>query len=151
MRTSGRSIAGRLGPAFVLFATFAVAALAAETWVAAVPAGNAYVVTAVLAPGPAGAEVCGDVTGQDHVDFRVGFGPDLKLSVNGADAGTFVPCATYRVTIVCQRIGCQWFATTSVLNQTTGLLVFQQMNYAMPGAAEEVRAVAEDVILLCVQ
>lgn len=151
MRTSGRSITGRLGLVLVVFAAFAGVALAAEIWVEDVPAADAYFVAATVVPGPGGAEVCGSDKEQGHVDFRIGFGSDLKLTVNGIDAGTFVPCATYRVTIVCQRIGGQWFATTNVLNQTTGLPVFQQMNYAMPGGADEVRAVAGDVIQLSVQ
>ena len=149
MRTSGRSIAGSL--VFVLLAAFAGVAAAAETWTVDVPVGDAYVVTAVLVPGPTGAEVLGDDKGQGHVDLRIGFGSDLRLSVNGIDAGMFDPCATYLVSVECNRVGVQWFATTHVINQGTGTPVYEQMNYAMPGAAEQVRATAEDVIQLSVQ
>jgi len=148
MRTSG--IAARAGLALVCVAAIAGAALAAETCVQCVPPGNSYVATAVLVPGSAGAEVCGG-KGFDHVEFRVGFGTDLSLSVNGACAGAYCPQATYRVTVACQKVGCLWFATTSVVNQSTGVLVFHQPNYPMPVAADEVRAVADDVVVLSVQ
>ncbi len=150
MHTSGRSTASRLGLALVLFAALAGAALAAETWVAPVPPGDAFMATAVLVPGCGGSEVCGE-RGNGHVDLRIGFGADLKLSVNGVDAGAFDPSATYRVTVTCQKLGCLWFATTNVVNQTTGLPVFEQMNYPMAGAAEEIRVVAEHVVQLTVQ
>jgi len=149
MRTSG--IAGRARLALVFVVAIAGSALAAETWVQCVPPGNSYVVTAVLVPGCGGAEVCGDNKGDGHVVFRVGFGTDMSLSVNGIWAGEFSPQATYRVTVACQMIGCQWFATTSVVNQSTGVTVFHQPNYPMAGAAEEVRATADDVVTLGVQ
>jgi hypothetical protein len=150
MQTSGSSVAGRAGLALVLFAACAGAALAAEASVVAVPAGNAYVVTAILVPGSGGAEVCGDTNGQGHIDFRIGFGSDLNLSVNGVAAGAFDPGAAYRVTVTCQRLGCEWFATTNVANQATGALVFQQQSYPILGSTE-VRVAAEHVVQLTVQ
>jgi hypothetical protein len=148
MRTSGRS-AGRLG--LVLFVALASVAAAAEICAVDVPAGDAYVVTAVLVPGCGGAEVCAGDKDEGHVDLRIGFGGDLSLSVNGLDAGTYDPAAGCLVTIECRKVCGQWLATTRVVNQTTGAAVYEQMNYRMPGAAEEVRAVAEDVIQLSAQ
>ena len=46
MRTSGRSTVGKPGLAFVFLVALAGVALATETWVADVPAGDAYVVAA---------------------------------------------------------------------------------------------------------
>ncbi len=149
MRTSG--IAGRARLALVFVVAIAGSALAAETWVQCVPPGNSYVVTAVLVPGCGGAEVCGGDKGDGHVDFRIGFGTDMSLSVNGICAGEFSPQATYRVTVACQKTGCLWFATTSVVNQSTGAVVFHQANYPMPAAAAEAWAVADDVMVLSIQ
>ena len=149
MRTSGRSVGGKLG--FVLFAAFASVAVAAEIWTVEVPTGDVYFVTAALVPGPGGAEVCAGDKEQGHVDLRIGFGADLDLSVNGLEAGTFDPEAAYLVTVDCRKVCGQWFATTRVLNQATGALVCEQVNYRMPGAAEQVSAVAEDVIQLAVR
>lgn len=146
MRTSGRSIGGRAG--LVLFVAFASVAAAAEIWTVDVPAGDAYFVTAALVPGTSGAEVLADDRGQGHVDLRVGFGSDLTLSVNGVEAGGFDPAAIYLVTVDCRKVCGQWLATTRVVNQTTGSSVYEQMNHRMPAAAEQFRAVAEDVIQL---
>ena len=145
MRTSGRSIGGRLS--LVLFVAFASVAAAAEIWTVDVPAGDVYLTTAVLVPGATGAEVCGE-RGNGHVDLRIGFGGDLKLSVNGVDAGVFDPAATYLVTVECRKVCDQWLATTRVVNQMSGAPTYEQMNYRLSGALEQVRAVAEDVIQL---
>ena len=55
------------------------------------------------------------------------------------------------MTVECHKVGCHWFAATHVVNQSTGVPVFEQMNYKMPGAADEVRAVAEAVVQLDIQ
>lgn len=149
MHTSGRSFASRLGLAFVLCSAFA---LGEVTEVCAdVPTGDAFLATGVLVPGINGAELLGGDRGEGHTEFRIRFGADLRLSVNGVDAGQFDPSATYRVTVQCESVGCIWFATTHVVNQTTGIPVFCQMNYPMLCAAEQVRIVAEDAVQLTVQ
>jgi hypothetical protein len=126
------------------------AAVAAETWTHEVPEHDRYVVVASLVPGCEGADVLGE-KGEDHVDFRVGFGVDLLLSVNGVDAGPFDPAATYEVTVSCQRVGPHWFASTVVVNECTGQVAFCQANYKMPDAATLVRVTAQDVVALNVQ
>jgi hypothetical protein len=130
---------------------FAAAALAAESWSVDLPSESNYTVSAVLIPGAEGAEVCGVDRGQEHVNFSIGFGAGLGLSVNGVDAGSFDPTATYSITVACHKIGCHWFATTHIVNQSTGEPVFEQMNYKMPGAADQAHAIAEDVTQLQVQ
>jgi hypothetical protein len=140
----------RAGVSFVALAAFAAVAIAAETAVQCVPSGDSYVATAVLVPGCGGAEVCGGKD-QGHVDFRIGFGVDQHLSVNGDCAGPYCPQGAYRVTVTCERISGQWFATTQVVSLTTGALVFSQLNYPMPAGAEDVRVVAQDVVQLSVQ
>jgi hypothetical protein len=147
MHSSGRNIGGRLGPVFVLLAAFAGAALAAEDCVEQVPAGESYSVAAVLMPGPNGGEVA-DVKGQGHVNFRVAFGADLRVSVNGADAGAFEPGGTYGVNVFCWEAGGQWFATTHVVNQLTGELIYEQVGFPMPDAGDRVHAAADHVVQL---
>jgi len=149
MRTSGSSV-GRLGLAALFLMALVSAAVAAQVFTVEIPAGaDAYVVTATLVPGSEGAEVLGD-RGDGHVQFRVGFGSDLRLSVNGADAGTFNPLATYVVTVSCQRVGNHWFASTVVSNGA-GQAVFSQANYKMPEAATEALAAAPEVDVLNVE
>ncbi|HEX5136800.1 MAG TPA: hypothetical protein VFY93_07510 [Planctomycetota bacterium] len=124
------------------------ASIAAEVWCEAIPEGDAYSVSCVLVPGFSGADLCGVDYGNEHVDFRVGFGADGRLTVNGADAGCFNPGATYAVTVQCTKMTCGWFANTNVVNVETGEPVYQQIHYRMPGAASEVRAAADDVQFL---
>jgi hypothetical protein len=140
-RTSGRKVSGRLG----LIAVLIAGALAADIATAEAPPADVYVVSAVLVPGAGGGEVCADVRGQGHVDFRVGFGADHRLYVNGVDAGSYDPHATYGVVVDCRDLGGQWFATTTVVNQGTGS-AFHQACHPIPGAPGEVQVAAEDVL-----
>jgi hypothetical protein len=134
-------------------AVLAVAALiatptsAAETMVASIPATSAYTTTASLVPGCGGGEVAGGggSGGGGHIVFRVAFNPDGRMTVNGVEAGAFNPAHTYRVTVHCEQILFQWIATTEVLNETTGVIEFQQQAVEVIGAAEEARAVAQHV------
>jgi hypothetical protein len=150
MRTSGSSTGGRLGLPVLFLMGLVGVAVAAESLTAEVPDSDTYIVAAAIVPGCEGAEVLGD-KGDGHVDFHIGFGVDLLLSVNGVDAGPFDPSATYSVTVSCQRAGQNWFASTVVVNECTGEVAYSQANYKMPGAAELVRATAPDVIALSVQ
>jgi hypothetical protein len=150
MRTSRSSRGRKLGLAFAALVVLAGAGIAAELWVEEIPSGVPYVVTASLVPGEGGAEVCGGDKEQGHVDFRIGFGGGA-ISVNGVDAGSFDPSAAYSVTVSAWKCGPQWFATTQVLNLTTGQPVFEQMNYNMAGAAAEAWASASDVLDLSVE
>jgi hypothetical protein len=150
MRTSGSSKGGRFGLALAFLSAIAGVAVAAEVWTVEAPEGESYTACCTLAPGADGAEVCGDDRGNGHIDFRVGFGADLNLNVNGVDGGPFNPEATYSIVVQCAKIGCSWFASTTIVNEATGEPVFQQMNYKMPGAPQEVRAEAADVIGLSI-
>ena len=124
---------------------------ATEEWIESVPAGDGYVVMAVVEPGTSGGEVCGKGGGQ-HVDFRIDFGPDLQLSVNGAPGVPFDPGATYAVHVECMSVGGLWFATTRVMNMTAGgALVCEQIAYPIPGPGDRVRAAGAAVHQLDVQ
>src|SRR5262245_55199233 len=146
MRMSGRTI----WSALVLLAGLAGSA-AGEASSASVPESAFYAVTATLVPGPAGAELCGTDRGDGHIDFRIGFGSDMRLCVNGVDAGPYDPAACYLVTVECHNVFGQWFATTHITNLSTGGLVFAQIGLATTGGAEEVVAAAQDVSHLSVQ
>lgn len=150
MRTSGKLGCSPVARGLLCVAMLATAVVAAELWVVEVPAGNKYVVSAVLVPGVEGGEVCGGGHDQGHVDFRIGF-DGCGITVNGVDAGPFDPSATYGVTVSCFKCGSNWFATTHVVNLATGQPVFEQVNYKMPSPAEEVWAAGVDILDLCVQ
>ena len=150
MRTSGRNIRGGLPLALVLVSCMAGVA-AAETVVADAPNRDAYLVTATIVPGGCGAEVCGGIKGQGHVDLRIGFDADQGLVVNGVDAGTYDPESTYLIMADCHKVGGQWLVTTHIVNLTTGNTAFCQLDQAISGSGvDEFRAVAESVCQLTV-
>jgi hypothetical protein len=86
-----------------------------------------------------------------HVNFRVAFGADGELSVNGVPAGAFDPGATYKVTVECHKVLFVWVATTVVRNETTGVDQFAQIGLDLSGATERVRATGMQVMALTVE
>jgi hypothetical protein len=134
----------------VFAALVATPVAAAEIQVAGIPIASSYTATAVLVPGCGGGEVMGGKS-DGHVIFRVAFGADGQLNVNGCQGGEFNPAHTYRVTVHSEQVLCLWFATTEVLNETTGAVEFLQVGFRFAPGAEQVTAVAEDVISLSVE
>ena len=146
MRPSGRTVSARLATALLLIGGLAGVA-SADAAVADVPEAPSYVVSPGVTPGAAAGEVCGDADGQGHVDFRIGFGAGQRILVNGVDVGGYDAEATYHVVVECRNVAGQWLATTHIINQTSGLPVFHQLDCAIAGEATQVRVVADDVAL----
>jgi len=134
------SVLGRIAAVALLIAGVTQAT---EEWTESVPGGDGFVVVATVEPGVEGAEVSGKGDGQGHVNFRVNFGADLQLSVNGLPGAGFDPMATYSVVVECANVGGQWLATTRVMNVTAGgIVVCEQIGHPIAGGAGYVRAAA---------
>jgi len=126
-----------------------VIALVGSTQAAEAEAVVGHSVAAILVPGARGAEVCGKGHQSGHIDFRVDFGADLKLSVNGGPGVGFDPDATHLVRIECESVGGAWFATTRIRDLGAGgALVYEQVAQPIAGPGEEVGVAAAAVLLL---
>ena len=71
--------------------------------------------------------------------------------VNGASSGSFDTNHRYRVTVDCQLVGEQWFASTEVYDETTQTQVCMQSNHPMCHKPTVVYSSAGDVISLVIQ
>jgi len=128
MRRRGRSSAGRWGLGAVLIVALVGGVAWAETQAVATLPGQGATVVAVLVPGAAGAEVCGDEKGQEHVLFNIGG----QVEVGGEVAVNYVADDTYTVTLVFRMEAGLWAVDTTIENGA-GEAVFMQMGHPVHG------------------
>jgi hypothetical protein len=144
MRTRGRSSAGRWALGALLVVALVGGVAWAETQVVATPAGQDVTVVAVLVPGPGGGEVCGDIKGEEHVNFSTGG----DIVVNGEVCAGHAVHDTYTVTLTYRHEMGLVLLDITVENNDTGELVYMNVGHPVGGMPGAVFATGEHVISL---
>jgi len=120
MRRRGRSSAGRWALGALLVVALVGGVAWAETQTVAAPPSPDVMVVAVLVPGAAGGEVCGELKGDDHINFNTGG----DIVVNGEVYAGHNPNDTYVVTLIYRQDLGMMAVEITVLNESTGQMVY---------------------------
>ena len=143
MRRRGRSSAGRWALGALLVVALVGGVAWAETQTVAAPPSPDVMVVAVLVPGEAGGEVCGDIKGDDHIDFNTGG----DIVVNGEVYAGHNPNDTYVVTLIYRQDLGMMAVEITVLNDSTGEMVYTG-SCAASAVPASFSASGEQIILL---
>jgi hypothetical protein len=144
MRRRGRSSAGRWALAALAVVALAGGVAWADAQEVMAPPGPDVTVVAVLVPGPGGGEVCGDIKGDEFVDFNVGGG----IRVHGEVLAGNNPEDAYSVTYRYRHELEQSRLDITVVNETTGELVYLAMDIPVVEAPSSFSANGAQVLSL---